>query len=92
MEAIDLKQENEKNKREFVREIKQLDDYTDTHKKFKIGDIIEFYSGYYNHILYRSEIIGFDKQGGIYVLWDCYWFPIKDEPKRKIKIIEDENL
>ena len=42
-----------------------------------------------NDILYRSEILGFDKNDSdIYVLWDCYWFPIKDTEIRQIKIIK----
>lgn len=55
------------------------------HPKFKIGEIISFWGGYNNDIRYKSFITGFGKDGEIYVLWDCYWFPIKDEPKRKIK-------
>jgi hypothetical protein len=66
--------------------IKKLDLIT-THSKFKVGQIITFISGYYDNICYKSRITGFDIDGGIYVLWDCYWFPIRDEPIREIKIL-----
>tara|TARA_R110000868_G_C10882398_1_gene763056 strand:+ start:435 stop:695 length:261 start_codon:yes stop_codon:yes gene_type:complete len=58
-----------------------------THPKFNIGDIITFYGGYNEDILYKTKILGFDINEDIYVLWDCYWFPIKDELKRNINII-----
>lgn len=51
---------------------------------FRIGDIITFTGGMQNNIRYTSEILGFSPDGRIYVLWDCYWFPIKDEEVRKI--------
>lgn len=54
---------------------------------FKAGDIIEFWGGYNNDLRYRSKIFGFNKEGGIYVIWDCYWFPIKDDKARNIKKI-----
>jgi len=61
---------------------------TSNHSKFKIGDVIQFYGGYNNNILFQSKITGFDKNGGIYVLWDCYWFPINmADVKRKIKLV-----
>lgn len=62
------------------------------HPKFKVGDVIEFYSGYDDDILYRSEITGFDPNGDIYVLWDSCWFPIQDDSKRRIKLIENQNF
>jgi hypothetical protein len=56
------------------------------HKKFKIGDKITFLSGYYGHIRYKSEIMGIEGDS-LYLLWDCYWFPIKCEEKSEIKIV-----
>lgn len=55
----------------------------------KKGDVITFYAGYNSDILYKSMITGFDKDGDIYVLWDCFWSPIRlNDPNRKItKII-----
>ena len=58
------------------------------HPKYKIGQVIEFTGGYYNQFRYRTKITGFDKNGDIYILWDSYWFPIRDEASRDIKIIE----
>lgn len=52
----------------------------------KKGDVITFYAGYNSDILYKSIITGFDQDGDIYVLWDCYWYPIRlNDVNRKIK-------
>lgn len=56
--------------------------------KFRVGDTIQFIGGYNNDILFTSKITGFDNDGGIYVVWDCYWFPIRDEEKRQITLIK----
>lgn len=71
------------------REKNSVYGFTDINEalNLKTGDIIEFLGGYNNDILYTTEILGFDKDGDIYVLWDCYWFPIKNEPKRNIRKI-----
>ena len=58
-----------------------------THPKFKVGQSIKFISGYESNLYYITKITGFDKDGGIYVLWDCFWFPIQDDEKRQITII-----
>ena len=69
----------------LLSNIKKLN-LSSEHPKFKVGNIITFYAGYNKDILYKSKIIGFDKND-IYVLWDCYWSPIQDDVNRKIKII-----
>lgn len=54
------------------------------HKKegsFQVGDKVMFCGGLNGEIKYISEILGFDKDGDCYVLWDCYWFPIKIEER-----------
>lgn len=56
------------------------------HKKFKVGDKIIFLAGYHNNIRYKSEIMGIEGDS-LYVLWDCFWSPIRHEKKRKIKIV-----
>ena len=71
-----------------IEAFKQRDYITQAHNKFKVGQIIEFWGGYNNDIRYRAEIFAFDKDGEIYVLWDCFWFPIKDETKRDIKLFK----
>lgn len=57
-----------------------------THPKYKIGDTIQFYSGYNDDILMQATIKGLDKDD-IYVYNDCYWFPIQDDEIRQIVII-----
>ena len=92
MEAINLIEKFQDRKEEFLSKLENKYYFTknnDTNKKFEVGQIIEFYGGMNNDILYRSEILGFDKNDSdIYVLWDCYWFPIKDTEIRQIKIIK----
>lgn len=72
MKAIDLRKQYQDIKSEAIKKIRSYKDFTENHEKFKIGDVIEFFGGYYDHILYKTEILGFDEQGYIYVLWDCY--------------------
>ena len=92
MEAINLIEKFQDRKEEFLSKLEIKNYFTknnDTNKKFEVGQIIEFYGGMNNDILYRSEILGFDKNDSdIYVLWDCYWFHIKDTEIRQIKIIK----
>lgn len=53
---------------------------------FEVGQIITFYGGYNSDILYKTKIIGFIRKD-IYLYWDCYWFPIQNNEKRKISKI-----
>ncbi|MDO5106044.1 hypothetical protein [Capnocytophaga sp.] len=85
MQATDLRAQYEHKRAEAIQKIRSYEDFTENHEKFKIGDVIEFRAGYYNQNKYKSEILGFDKDGHIYLLWDTYWFGIKDDEKRKIK-------
>ncbi|GIZ15525.1 hypothetical protein [Capnocytophaga catalasegens] len=85
MKAIDLRYKYQHKKAEIIQNIRTYHSFTESHEKYKIGDVIDFFGGYYGHILYKSEILGFNKDGGIYVLWGCYWFCIKDNEVRKIK-------
>ena len=39
------------------------------------GDKILFKNGYDVEMI--SEIIGFNEDGDAYMLWDCYWFPVR---------------
>ncbi len=73
--------------KEFVKKTSLLSEFG----KHKKGDIIEFWAGYNDDIRYRAEIIGFDKDGDIYLDWDAYWSPIRDEKRRNIKIIKTTN-
>lgn len=57
-----------------------------TNPKFKVGDIIQFMTGYDDDILAEAKIKGIDGND-LYVYDDCYWFPIQDDSKRKIRII-----
>lgn len=86
MEAIDLIEKYEHNENiqtGIARMVKQR-----KHPKFKIGDEIEFLGGFHGDILYKSKIVGFNDDGGIYVIWDCYWLPIYDTKERKIIVID----
>ena len=56
------------------------------HDRFAVGDKITFWAGYNGDIRYLSEITGIDENGDIFVVWDCFWFPIQDNDKRKIEI------
>ena len=60
--------------------------------KYSVGDIIEFTSGYNDDIRYTTEILGFDSDNEIYLLWDAYWAPIKDNEIRDIKIVSNNKL
>jgi len=54
----------------------------------KRGDVLEFYGGYNNDIRFRAEVAGVIGED-VYLIWDCYWSPIKDDNKRKIVKIVD---
>lgn len=85
--AFDLREKfTADEKSEVISTIQKYHWFTENHPNFKIGDVIEFVGGYNDDILYKSEIIGFTKDKEIFVLWDCYWFSIKEEEKRQIKI------
>ena len=58
--------------------------FKDTDGTFYIGDVIEFSAGYNNDIRFTTEILGFDEDGDIYLLWDSYWFPIRNDETRSI--------
>lgn len=74
-------------KEQWSNKILDFKDFTIDNPKFKIGDKIQFIGGYNNDMIFISEILGFSIEGEIYVLWDCYWLPIKDNEERKIKKI-----
>lgn len=66
-------------------------DISDTNAdlRLKTGDLISFMSGHNGDINYISEVLGFNSDGRIFVLWDCYWFPINpSDLKRKIEKLE----
>lgn len=78
--------ETEKNCNEYAKNL------SSEHPIFKIGDVIQFWTGYYNDILVKSKIIGFGKSNGeqetndnIFIFWDCWWSPIKNDSNRNIK-------
>lgn len=51
---------------------------------FKIGDIIQFMTGANDDILAQAKIKGINGQD-LYVYNDCFWFPIQNDSRRKIK-------
>ena len=66
--------------------VKLAEQHKDAENKtrFEVGDIITFWSGYNNDIRVRSEIMSINGDN-IYVLWDCYWFPIRDDEVREVE-------
>ena len=85
---IDLIQKySDESKKRFKDGFKSKINSIKTHPKFKVGQIISFISGYYDNIKYTTEILGFNKKGEIFLLWDCFWFSIKDEPIRQIEVL-----
>ncbi len=39
---------------------------------YKVGDLITFFGGYHNDIIYTTKVVGFTEEGHLYVYWDCY--------------------
>ena len=77
--------------RDFDEHKAKIKGFKNEHDGFKVGDTIEFMGGYNKDICYTTIILGFDKDGDIYPLWDCYWFPIRlSDENRKIKRIESK--
>lgn len=54
----------------------------------KAGDTIVFKNGY--GILMQTVVVGFEigEGGCIYLDWDCYWYPIKED--RIIRVLTDK--
>jgi hypothetical protein len=75
-------------KQEWSEKIKNFNSFSSIHQNFKIGDKIKFIGGYENNMIFETEILGFDTDGDIYVLWDCYWFSIKNDSSRNIQKID----
>ena len=82
--TFNLIEKYEANKAEWSNKIVKFKDFTIDNPKFKIGDRIQFIGGYNNDMIFITEILGFSEDGDIYVLWDSFWFPIKDNEQRKI--------
>lgn len=61
-----------------------------THPKFRVGQVIQFWTGYNNDIRAQAVIKGIEG-GNLYVYNDAFWFPIQDDETRKIVIIESTN-
>jgi hypothetical protein len=55
--------------------------------KFKVGDVIQFLTGYDYNILAEAKIKGINGND-LYVYNDAYWFAIQDNEQRKIRIIQ----
>lgn len=55
----------------------------DSESLYKIGDVIEFWTGHDNDIRAIARIKAV-KGNDLYVYNDCYWFPIQDDSSRQI--------
>lgn len=75
---------NDSIRNDFEEYKQKIKGFKDTDGTFFIGDVIEFNGGYNNDIRYTTEILGFDEDNDIYLLWDSYWFPIKNNETRLI--------
>lgn len=52
---------------------------------YKVGDVVRILSGLNDDIIYTTKVIGFDKDGWLYLYWDCYWHAVDmDNPRRKV--------
>jgi hypothetical protein len=51
----------------------------------KSGDHIYIISGYNSDMIYKVTILGFNNED-IYLVWDCYWFPVQ---KKRIVNLKD---
>ena len=72
----------------------KIEGFKETHDELdlKIGDIIEFNGGYNNDIRYTTEILGFDSDNDIYLLWESYWYPIQNDNKRNIIKVNNNKI
>lgn len=81
---IDLTKESTSSQRSEIKKFVEKNNLLTELNGRKKGDVIEFWGGYNGDIRYRAQITGFDKDGEIYLDWDSFWFPIKDDKKRNI--------
>lgn len=71
----------------------KLDYMDDSKSRYKVGDIIEFTTGYNNDIRARASVKAVQHRDAItyyYVYNDCYWLPIQDTEDRAITLIKRE--
>jgi hypothetical protein len=57
---------------------------TENKTRFNVGEKIEFFTGYNDDIRAAATIKAISGDE-IYVYNDCYWYPIKDDQRRKIR-------
>lgn len=62
--------------------------FTESNGELNAGDIVEVTAGYNDDIRYTVEILGFDADDDIYLLWDSFWAPIRNDEVRSIKLIK----
>ena len=65
-------------KEKFASYKEKIKGFTETNSELdlKVGDTVQFVSGYNLDMLYTTEILGFDSDGDAYGLWDCYWVAV----------------
>ena len=79
--------ENSKNKNDCQNFMMKNGYDKNKNEIFKVGDVIQFWTGYNDDIRAEASIKGIDGDD-LYVYTDCYWFPIQDNKTTKIKIIK----
>lgn len=82
------KKENYESLKEKCKEFAEKHKLEISNGKFKAGDLIKFMTGENDDILACAEILGFE-ENKIYLIWDCFWFGIEDDQRRKIEIIQN---
>lgn len=57
-----------------------------TKEELKVGQTIAINFGYNNDIRGEFKITAIEGDD-IYLDWDCYWFPIKNDERRNVEIV-----
>lgn len=76
-----LEKYSDEQKSEFVSDFlnfkEKITGFTTINDKYNlsVGDIILFKNGFDIEMI--TEVLGFDSDGDCYLLWDCYWSPIR---------------
>lgn len=86
MQRIDLTIKA-KSKTEFLRFASKHPDINTTHTL--CGCTVDFLNGY--GIPLRAEILGVcETNGDLFLDWDCYWFPINQNCKERMPVINNK--
>lgn len=88
-----LEKYSDEQKTEFVSEFlnfkEKITGFVTTNSEYdlSVGDIILFKNGFDIEMI--TEVLGFDSDGDCYLLWDCYWAPIRLGERFIKKLVEN---